>query len=87
MSWTDPCSNCSSHRADCDCGDWNGYEKKKLAKRREGGYYSVKQQDNWTIAHWDNEGGEYGWHIIGNNNEYNDNFFQEIGDKIELPKD
>jgi hypothetical protein len=19
MSWTDPCGNCGSHRADCDC--------------------------------------------------------------------
>lgn len=26
MSWTDTCSNCDEHRADCQCGDWNGYK-------------------------------------------------------------
>lgn len=26
MSWTDPCSNCGAHRADCDCGNWNNYK-------------------------------------------------------------
>lgn len=30
MSWTDPCSNCGNHRADCECGDWNGYKRKKI---------------------------------------------------------
>lgn len=29
MSWTDPCGNCSQYRADCDCGDWNGYKKNR----------------------------------------------------------
>ena len=27
MSWSDPCSNCGQSRADCDCGDWCGYDK------------------------------------------------------------
>ena len=35
MSWTDPCGNCGSHRADCSCGDWNGYNKKKTIKELE----------------------------------------------------
>ncbi len=29
MSWSDPCSNCGQHRADCDCGNWNGNNGKK----------------------------------------------------------
>ena len=53
---------------------------------REEGYYFVKWH-NWTIAYWDNDGSSYGWHIFGDKNEYNDSLFQEIGDKIELPKD
>lgn len=32
MSWSDPCSNCGAHRADCDCGDWNGYKQKGKIK-------------------------------------------------------
>ena len=53
---------------------------------REEGYYFVKRH-NWTIAYWDNDDSSYGWHIFGDKNEYNDSLFEEIGDKIELPKD
>ena len=53
---------------------------------REEEYYFVKWY-NWTIAYWGNDGSNYGWHIFGDKNEYNDSLFQEIGDKIELPKD
>ena len=53
---------------------------------REEGYYFVRRI-NWTIAYWDNEGSEYGWHIFGDKHEYNDSLFLEIGQKIELPKD
>lgn len=28
MSWSDPCSYCGEHRADCDCGNW-GKQKPK----------------------------------------------------------
>lgn len=35
MSWTDPCSNCGEHRADCQCGDWNGYKKAEEEKKKE----------------------------------------------------
>lgn len=35
MSWTDPCSNCGEHRADCECGDWNGYEARKKEKEEK----------------------------------------------------
>lgn len=34
MSWSDPCSNCGQPRADCDCGDWNGYKAKEEAARK-----------------------------------------------------
>lgn len=33
MSWTDKCSNCGEDRADCNCGDWNGYKKKEESKK------------------------------------------------------
>jgi len=32
MSWSDPCGNCGDHRADCSCGDWNGYKRNKMEK-------------------------------------------------------
>lgn len=35
MSWSDPCSNCGEHRADCQCGDWNGYKKAEEEKKKE----------------------------------------------------
>jgi hypothetical protein len=41
MSWTDPCSECGEHRADCKCGDWNGYERKRREKLKEAGL------ENW----------------------------------------
>lgn len=34
MSWSDTCSNCGQHRADCDCGDWNGYKAKRAIKEK-----------------------------------------------------
>jgi len=34
MSWSDRCSNCGEHRADCDCGDWNGYKKNRRIKQK-----------------------------------------------------
>lgn len=33
MSWTDPCSNCGEDRADCNCGNWNGYNDPQNKKR------------------------------------------------------
>lgn len=35
MSWSDPCSNCGQHRADCDCGDWNGYNQMRKTNHSE----------------------------------------------------
>lgn len=35
MSWTDPCSNCGDSRADCNCGDYNGIEKKRISLKRK----------------------------------------------------
>lgn len=29
MSWSDPCSNCGEHRADCNCGDYNGMSRSR----------------------------------------------------------
>lgn len=29
MSWSDPCSECGEHRADCNCGDWCGYKRRR----------------------------------------------------------
>ena len=37
MSWSDPCSYCGAHRADCDCGHWGETEievKKKEQKKK-----------------------------------------------------
>jgi hypothetical protein len=51
MSWSDPCSECGKHRADCDCGDWCGYDRKrkeedmeKKSKFTEEDYVSLKAQ-------------------------------------------
>lgn len=33
MSWSDPCRNCGEPRADCDCGDWNGYKKDAIKRK------------------------------------------------------
>lgn len=46
MSWTDPCSNCGEHRADCTCGDWNGYKKK-----------AEEEKEKVTCSLWDRVGG------------------------------
>lgn len=32
MSWSDPCSSCGRHRADCDCDNWNNYNEKQIKK-------------------------------------------------------
>lgn len=37
MSWTDVCSNCGRHRADCDCGNWNNYKNNKKVFKIEVG--------------------------------------------------
>lgn len=54
---------------------------------REEGYYFVKYySDNiWTIARYDGE--DYGFLVIGNDWHTAEESIQEIGDKIELPKD
>lgn len=31
MSWSDPCSKCGEHRADCECK--TNFNKKKLKKK------------------------------------------------------
>ena len=55
---------------------------------REEGYYFVKYRDRWMIAFWEGDDETiYGWNLIGYTNEYKDSLFQEIGNKIELPKD
>lgn len=35
MSWTDTCTECNEHRADCDCGDWCGYKRKFWLRKVE----------------------------------------------------
>lgn len=35
MSWSDPCSNCSAHRADCDCGNFNKHNNKKMITEKQ----------------------------------------------------
>lgn len=34
MSWSDPCSDCGRHRADCECGDWNNTNKEEIIKKQ-----------------------------------------------------
>lgn len=33
MSWSDPCSYCGTHRADCDCGHWGEQRPKEDSEK------------------------------------------------------
>lgn len=35
MSWSDPCGNCGQHRADSNCGNWNGCYTLKVGDKIE----------------------------------------------------
>ena len=52
---------------------------------REQGYYFVLDNAIWTIGKYDGE--DYGFLVIGNDWHISENNLQEIGQKIELPKD
>ena len=56
---------------------------------RKEGYYFVKWYETWTIAQWlgEDEYTTWGWNMVGSDTIFRDNNFDEIGDKIELPKD
>lgn len=33
MSWSDRCSSCGENRADCKCGNWNGYNNEAMTAK------------------------------------------------------
>ena len=45
---------------------------------RESGYYKVKIQDMWLIAHYQNGT----WELCGTKKQYRDEDFQEIGEMV-----
>lgn len=47
----------------------------------EKGYYKVKYAGHWEIAELDT----YGWYMSGVESQFEENDFEEIGDRIELP--
>lgn len=59
MSWEDTCSNCGEHRADCDCGDWNGYERKRKNRK----YYFITYSANSNSIH-DNYVADIKWNAV-----------------------
>lgn len=54
MSWTDPCLNCGDSRATCECGDWNGYKKRKK-----------EEEKNKKVSKFDFESTRQNWEIKG----------------------
>ena len=53
MSWSDPCSNCGEHRADCECEDYNGMKQsfyKKYVEEWERRYVVNNNSPDWSIS-------------------------------------
>lgn len=47
MSWSDPCSNCGEHRADCNCGNWNRCNNKTMTAQEA----IIKTEEKAIILH------------------------------------
>lgn len=52
-------------------------------KNRASGYYKVKLNGYWVVAEYVNFIDEQShWYVCGNETKFNDNDFQEIGERI-----
>jgi hypothetical protein len=55
---------------------------------RDEGYYFVKLDGSWLIAHWHHDSFRpaFGWMLCGDEVEACDSFFEEIGTRIMHPE-